>query len=88
MSVVPGLVDLGQIGFLQGTEDHILVADAEVHLGARLGSRAGHLLADVERAFPSVEHDYQRYMWGRMDFPEWLSVLARRGFMRVSHDLT
>ena len=54
MKIVPSCVDEGQIGFLRGTEEHILVADSEVHIAARLGMRAGHLLADVERAFRQV----------------------------------
>ena len=39
----------------------------------------------MQRAFPSVDHDYQEWVMDLLEVPVWFRTIVRRGFFRVSH---
>ena len=61
--------------------------DAFLHVGARRRGRPGIFAADIERAFPSIDHEYMRRLMHLLHIPAWLSAAAERAFTRVLHPL-
>ncbi len=61
------------------------MADADHCLAALNNSPAGHFLADVERAFPSLLQVFQWLIMEICGIPSWLRMCVLRGFFRINH---
>ena len=49
--------------------------------------RGGALLADMQRAFPSICPKFQEWMANKLEAPEWFKAALYKGFRRVTHVL-
>ena len=65
----------------------ILDADGAMILESRGRGRGGALLADMQRAFPSICPKFQEWMANKLEAPEWFKAALYKGFRRVTHVL-
>ena len=85
--VVRETVIADQDGFLRAPMHAILDADGAMILESRGRGRGGALLADMQRAFPSICPKFQEWMANKLEAPEWFKAALYKGFRRVTHVL-